>query len=192
MNRSVDWPGAGLVVALLSCLLGALFAAYALTPPRLDRVWRSESALRVGWGSPLSSRELSRFQASLCEHPGLAESLLEGKPARIVSANRSGVTETGYAYFVLSKEAERLGVRVEAPGRELEKPKRVRLRWADRREELLVTRDKPATWVPPRERPCATIVELLGSLRSPQKARSKGDQKGKRPTALRLSFVEGP
>lgn len=145
-------PGAGfvlLVVVVLTCLS---FFAWGLAKPDLDEVWRLQLELKVGRRAPLSSQEMGLLQRALCEHPSLADALVDEGRSGLISANRDGAIERGYGYAVL-----RGGGAISAVAVKSDKAVEVRARTLG----ATSTGKTPFDWAPPAKGKCPTLVEVL-------------------------------
>jgi hypothetical protein len=172
-------PGAGFVLLVLVTLGSAVFFAWGARRPPLDEVWQLGLELRLGRGGPLDDRELALFQRELCDHPGLADDLLEGRPIALVSAHRRGLVDTGWAYVVRAADQPKLGVVVSMPaaataddedalkkddakkGKRAPRSLALRARTTRGTHEATVKPGAEVTWLPPGKTGCATLVELV-------------------------------
>ena len=92
MSNRARWkkPSGGFVALCLTYLTGALFFAWSLATPDLDRVWTLYHMLKIGGVGHLAQDDRELFGAALTRHDNLAVALLHGAEIGVVSAHDSG------------------------------------------------------------------------------------------------------
>jgi hypothetical protein len=93
-------PGLGFVIVVLGALGALGFSLWGLATPPLESAWRLQIELMVGRREPLRKDELRLLQRMLVKEDKLADDMLRGAPAGLISANARGFVENGYAYVV--------------------------------------------------------------------------------------------
>ncbi len=95
-------PSAGFLWLCGTAAFAAVFFAWGLREPGLDRVWKLLHELKIGKKQCLSSGDLRLLRDTLRSHPDLSPAILDGAEARILSANTEGWIETEAAYLLIA------------------------------------------------------------------------------------------
>jgi hypothetical protein len=150
-------PGAGLIVLGVSLLGAACFFAWGFATPPLEKVWRIQIELGLGEREALSESEFRLLQDTLRRYPDLAHSMLEEEVAGLVSANRAGVVDVGYAYLVRQHPGVPRRLQISAIG-----DQRVRLavRTLAASAAGETRRGEAYTWEIPNEGPFPQLIEV--------------------------------
>ncbi len=166
-------PGAGLIVMGVSLLGVAWLFAWGFATPPLDDVWRMQIELGLGEAEPLTGREFRLLQDTLQRYPALADHMLEGGVAGLVSANQKGVVDVGYAYLVRKRPDTPGKLQLTALG-----DKRVGLQVRTLTSSAAGETRHAATytWQLPSDGPFPQLVEvrLDGERRSAQRRQKQG------------------
>ncbi|MHC5038335.1 MAG: hypothetical protein ACYTHM_13555 [Planctomycetota bacterium] len=100
-------PSAGFILLFGSVLALALFFLWGLRVPELDRVWHILHELKIGRTQRLTPSELVLLRRTLARYPNLGPSLLDDRPAGLISAHTGGWVETERAILLAHPEAGR-------------------------------------------------------------------------------------
>ncbi len=152
-------PGAGFVL-LVTVTLGALaFFVWGARTPALDEVWELLVRLEVGENLDLSRRERALLQDSLARYPSLAESILDGAPSGLISANDEGLVQSRHAYAV-RREAKPGTILVVEPPRAGDAGLVVKVRAGLTEYQAAATREAALRWELPSDGPFPQLIEV--------------------------------
>lgn len=152
-------PGAGFVVLALAVLGAITFFLWGWSTPLLDHVGRIELELKIGRRPPLTTRELAQVQEALCRHPKIADDWLGDAGIGLVSNNRRGLVENGYAYVVRQPGASAMQLSIDRVAGDTQKQIHVRAR--TRRDQI--AGEAPLVWAVPRHDDCPTLIEIVAT-----------------------------
>jgi hypothetical protein len=173
-------PGGGFVFVVCTAIGTAAFFSWGLSTPPLDDAWRLQVELAVGRRGPLDDRELLLLEEVLSRHPKIADNWLEGRDVGLISANREGTVDVGYAYVVRVKPVS-TRVSLSASGRKAGDPITIRGRAGGTRLEGEAWAGHPITWDLPPPRRLPEIVEIeIGKAK-----------RGRKATAVTIEVVQG-
>jgi hypothetical protein len=97
----------------------------------------------------------------LARYPALADALLDGKPAGVISAHEQGQVESGYVYLVRAGPASARAFRLSAPP-DAAGPVELQLRGPWGVESATVAPDRPFRWELREEGPFPQLLEVRG------------------------------
>lgn len=87
-------------VPIGTLLVSVLFLVWALRTPRLEKVWKTQLALRLGDQEVLPRGDFEDLQQALEDYPGLASDLTKGQHAGLISRHEEGRVRGRHAYLI--------------------------------------------------------------------------------------------
>lgn len=106
-------PSAGFLAVCATYLGVALFLAWGLSTPALDRIWTLHHELKVGRRGAPKDGELPALRAALERYPSLPSALLQEGEIGLISAHREGWLETPEATVLRTAKARERLMRIE-------------------------------------------------------------------------------
>jgi hypothetical protein len=106
-------PSAGFVTVCAVYAALALFFAWGLSTPDLDRVWTLHHELKSGRIGAPSKPDREVLMRSMARHPELAEALLRNASIGLISSNMDGWIASSEATIVRTRTAEASALQIE-------------------------------------------------------------------------------
>lgn len=159
--KAIPWrkkPGAGFVVLVISLVLTFAFFAWGASTPPLERAWYVLGRLDLG-DTDLSAGDRALLQRTLLRNQELAESLLDGKGAGLISANDAGLVRS-HTFFAVRRAATPPMTLVVVPGASQRRPARLKASASGQVEERVVSAGESFTWTLPDTGPFPQLVEI--------------------------------
>lgn len=159
--KPIAWrskPGAGFVLFATSLLLAIAFFVWGAITPPLERTWYVLGRLDLG-DTELSAGDRALLQRMLLRNPELADGLLDGANAGLVSANESGLVRTR-TFFAVRRAATPAVTLSITPAASQRRPARVTARASDAVEEREVKAGETFTWQLPDTGPFPQLIEV--------------------------------
>lgn len=152
-------PSAGFLLLCGVIAAGAAFFAWGLVTPDLDVAWRLEIELKLGRAQRLAGAERRLLQGILLRHPAVAEDLLDGARAGIISRQEAGWVALPYAYLIRTDAAALQRVRLWASASKRD-PIRVCVEAAGAEACGEAGVDAPFVWELPVRGPFPQLIEV--------------------------------
>ncbi len=173
-------PGSGFLLLVATAVCSLVFVAWGLRTPPLEEVWAMHLELELGERQKLSHDEFDLFQDVLSRYPDLARTILEDADSGIISDNRRGIVDLGYAYAVRrSPLANGRLLIYSTTGKKIE----MKMKTAASTVRGRATNGEPFSWRLPDEGPFPQLVEV-SVQRSGKKKSKKNDSSDARPMML--------
>lgn len=106
-------PSSGFVTVCLVYAALAVFFAWGLSTPDLDRVWTLHHELKAGYIGAPSKRDRRVIERSMAEHAELADALLRDDGIGLISSNAEGWIASSDATIVRTRKAHGRALQVE-------------------------------------------------------------------------------
>jgi hypothetical protein len=166
-------PGSGFLVVSAVALAAVAFFVWGASTPDLEHVWRLQVQLESSAEKALSAQERTLLQDTLVRHPSLADSILDGAPADLISVHDNGLVQGRYAYVVRRSPEPRLLLTVMS-ARAHDKDLVVKVRAGDHEHEASARRDQAFAWELPATGPFPQLIEIEMELGDePQKKQDR-------------------
>lgn len=183
MSRGFTPPSLGFCAIVLTYLLTALFFAWGLRTPPLDRAWQLHHQLKTGAVYALATEDRELLESAMARHHALAQALLSSGQVGIISAHRDGWIDTPEVTIVRTPRsvARSILLDVQTPPDHI--PYRIQLKARDWQRTLEVKARGALTVELPPAPPVAELLTL--------QLEGAGLRADSSSLALRITFAPG-